>query len=453
LKNELSRALYWVLGIPRSPARIEIHPTDMSNVKKGWCWRNWDKKPPEPSEIPQETLEKIVGEGIEMGVKEWVISGGGEPLLLKEGLIKIMRPIKENLFYGDLHTNGTMFTAGLVSDIVEMGWDRILFQLFSPESDVNDEIMETEGVFSRMSDALEMLRDTKEELGTTRPRVDIYMPLTTQNFGDIGSMLKFAKRKRVSNLLVEPFYPLSAVEDVDDLLVMDEEQMMKFRNDVPRLRALARSLRMGIEIAPLDIPERRGEREGRKKPEKEVEESGEEIKGSLDPRNVHCLEPYLSMVIRPSGGVGPCPVAWYEAEKDRERITPDTLSKQNLADVWYGHFFTMLRDNARTEPPADYCTRCTPNLQKKQITILKGLRLNRDRFMERTLKQIMQEAEKDEGENKEIQDRLKRIRELKEELATAEEELQTTRGYHLELEKIRSSGLYRVLRALRILRE
>jgi len=151
--------------------------------------------------------------------------------------------------------------------------------------------------------------------------------------------------------------------------------------------------------------------------------------------------------------VGPCPVAWYEMEKDRDRITPETLSKQSLADVWYGHFFTMLRDNARTGPPADYCSRCTPNLQKKQITLLKGLRLNRERFMERTLKQIMLEAEKDEGENKEIQDRLKRIRELKDELETAEEELQTTRGYHLELEKIRSSSLYRMLRKLRILRE
>ena len=453
VKNELMRALYWDMGIPRPPYRIDIHPTTRSNLPgfRCWCAREMDEG--EEADVEAALLFKLVSEGCSIGVKEWVITGGGEPLLMKEELTRIMSIIKDNMCYGELHTYGTMFSESFISDTVEMGWDRIVICLAAPEAEMNDRIIETEGAYVKILEGLEMLQDMKEEVGSSLPAVEIYMPLAPASLGEVGNMMKFCKRKGIDTLVIAPLGYRGSSEE----LRLDEEELARFQHDIPRYRALSRSLRMDIEIEPAEMPYRPETRESKpdtdhKKNKKEDREEKEET-GELDPDKVYCLEPFLNMVIRPSGGIGPCYVSRYDTEKDQEKLSHRMLEKKGLDDIWYGHFFTMLRENAKIGPPASYCAGCTPELQRRQLEILGGLRLNRDRFMEHMLKQIMKDAEKDEEGNKEIQKRLERIAELKGEMVDMEEELQTMRGYHIELERIRSSKLFRFMRSLRIIRE
>ncbi len=454
MKNELTRALYWDLGIPRPPFRIEVHPTSRSNIREFRCWGNIDREEGGNEDVHPELLAKIVREGCELGVKEWVFTGSGEPLLLRNELTEIMQKIKSSMCYGELHTNGTMFSEPFVNDVVEMGWDRIVICLVSPEGDTNDEILDTEGAYSKIMDGLEMLQDIKDEVGSSFPVVDIFMPIIPQNFADVGNMMKFCKRKGIEKLVISTL----DYNGAPDELLLDEDEMVRLRNDIPRLHALSRSLRMEVEIRPLENPFRPeppesgdGKEDKKGKNQGEVEDN-EEIR-ELDPRKVYCLEPFLSMVIRPTGGIGPCPVSWYDTEKEQENLSHRMLEKQALRDVWYGHFFSMLRENAKIGPPANYCSRCTPRLQSRQLELLDEMKLHRDKFMEQTLKQIIKEAEKDQEADDEIQKRLRRIGELKEEILDTEEELQKMRGFHMELEMIQSSRLYRLLRALRIIKE
>ena len=453
MKNEIKNVLYWDLGIPQPPVRIELHPIDKSNLEAIWYCNETDGDSPEGKEISQEILEKIVREGCEMGVKEWVISGNGEPMLLREGLMKIMRKIKENLCYGELHTNGTMFTPNIANDIVEMGWDRISICLLSPEKEKNDELVGAKGAFLRVIKGLEMLQDIKDELGVSLPKVDIEMPLLPANFEEVSNMLKFAKRKGVGTLIVKPVDVISRKMDKESIC-LDEEQVTKFENDIPRIQSLSRSLRIGTEIRPLNRiePSTYGKRFKEVDTEKIEKKEKEDITGELEPGKVYCLEPFLTMVIGPSGGYGACPVFFIDEETDKNCPLLESLVNQGIDDIWYGHFFALLRDNAKVGPPANYCSKCTPALQKRQTILIKGFNLNRERFMERTLKQITKEAEGEEG-NKDIQKRLIEINELKTELAKMEERLQTVRGFHIELEKLRSGKIYGLLKALRIFRE
>lgn len=452
MKNELKRVLYWDLGIPRPPFRIVLHPTDKSNLKSIWSWEGENKEAGPHGNIEREVLDKIVKEGCKMGVKEWIISGGGEPMLMRDSLIDSMRFIKNNLYYGELHTNGTMFTPDIISNLVEIAWDRIVICLPSPEMEKNDEIVSTKGAFSRVVEGLELFQDMKDELGMTLPVIDIYMPLIARNLDEVGSMLKFAKRKGVSTLIIKAGFSLS--DDTNEDSIIGEEQIIKFVNDMPRLRSLSRSLRMGIEIGPLEPTEEPQPQapktldDGKKK-----DEAGkDDIIGQLDPKNVYCLEPFLTMMIRPSGVFGPCSVSTYEEERGKDYLSPEGLAKQSLEDIWYGHFFSLLRDNAKVGLPAKYCAGCTPELRKKQKSLLKALRLKRDRFMDLAIKKIMQEAEKDDTD-KEVRKRLKEINKLKTEKEKLEEKLQIMREFYVDLEKIRSSKLYRVLRAIRVFRE
>jgi len=64
----------------------------------------------------------------------------------------------------------------------------------------------------------------------------------------------------------------------------------------------------------------------------------------------------------------------------------------------------------------------------------------------------MQEAEKDDTD-KEVRKRLREIKNLKSEYEKLEGKLQIMREFHVNLEDIRSSKLYRILRSLRVFRE
>jgi MoaA/NifB/PqqE/SkfB family radical SAM enzyme len=452
LKNELKRVLYWDLGIPRPPVRIVLHPTDKSNLKSIWSWDKENKGAESHGAIETKVLHKIVRDGCKMGVNEWIISGGGEPMLMRESLIDSMRFIKENLNYGELHTNGTMFTSDIINDMVEIAWDHIVVCLPSPEKENNDEIVATKGAFLRVVEGLEMFKDMKDELSVSLPVIDIYMPLMPQNLDEVGGMLKFAKRKGVSTLIVKPGLSMSDVTDEES--IMTEEQVTKFTNDVPRIRSLSRSLRMGIEIGPLEPPEGPAPQLPWTPAEsKKTEEAGKDDKvGQLDPKNVYCLEPFLTMMIRPSGVFGPCGVSSYAQERGKDYLSPEGLATQSLEDIWYGHFFSLLRDNAKTGFPANYCVGCTPELRKKQESLIKALRLKRDRFLDLAIKKIMQEAEKDDTD-KEVRKRLREIKNLKSEYEKLEGKLQIMREFHVNLEDIRSSKLYRILRSLRVFRE
>jgi len=211
---------------------------------------------------------------------------------------------------------------------------------------------------------------------------------------------------------------------------------------------------MGIEIGPIEPPEGPPPQVPKVPDEdKKKDETGkDDIIGQLDPKNVYCLEPFLTMMIRPSGVFGPCSVSSYAQERGKDYLSPEGHSTQSLKDIWYGHFFSLLRDNAKAGLPANYCTGCTAELRKKQAPLIKALRLNRDRFMDLAVKKIMQEAEKDDTD-KEVRKRLKEIRKLKSEYEKLEDQLQIMREFHVDLEKIRSSKLYRILRGIKVFRE
>ena len=453
MKNEIKKILYWDLGIPQPPIRIELRPTEKSNLKTLWYSDETVEESSESKEIPREILEKIVRDGCEMGVKEWVISGNGEPMLLRKNLIRSMRTIKQYMCYGELHTNGTMFTPNTVSDIVEMGWDRVSICLPSPEKETNDELSGAKGAFSRVVKGLEMLQDIKEELGVTLPSVEIMMPLLPANFEEVGNMLKFVKRKGVGTLIVKPVDGISQKSGNEEL-ILNEKQIVKFTNHIPRIQSLSRSLRLSTVIHPLKHTEPTASGKRLKKvDEHNIDKKNEEdITGELDPNHLYCLMPFLTMVIGPSGAYGACPIPLLDEETDKNFSLQENFGTHSLNDIWYGHLFALLRDNAKDGPPANYCSKCTPALQKRQRILIKGYNLNRERFMERTLKEIMEEAKGENG-NKEIQKRLGEIDDLKLELAKVEERLQTVRGFHIELEKLRSGKIYGLFKALRLFRE
>ena len=78
-------------------------------------------------ELNEDVWLGIIDQGNKIGVKEWHICGGGEPLYFIEKAKSVMNKIKENGKHGEIITNGTMFTENMIKELVELGWDKIIF--------------------------------------------------------------------------------------------------------------------------------------------------------------------------------------------------------------------------------------------------------------------------------------------------------------------------------------
>ena len=116
--------LPWLEGKWAPPFRIHIFPTDRCNLRCRSCWRwkvtkdgriSWVQ-----NELSDQKLLLLIEEGAELGVKEWELSGGGEPLVRNEITLKMMEKIKKLGMRGDITTNATLFTPEIIKYLIEI---------------------------------------------------------------------------------------------------------------------------------------------------------------------------------------------------------------------------------------------------------------------------------------------------------------------------------------------
>ena len=131
------RLRIWREAEKAGPLRMELHPTDRCNLTCIFCWRaaTVNKNFPEMSE---NRLLKIPEEAADLGVKEWVVSGGGEPLLRKNVTLKVLKRIKQHDMWGLLTTNGTLLNERDAKFLTKIGWDQVQISIDGPTSEIND---------------------------------------------------------------------------------------------------------------------------------------------------------------------------------------------------------------------------------------------------------------------------------------------------------------------------
>ena len=97
MDEKIRRLLEWVRGRKAPPFTLDINPTDRCNLKCIHCWQRAFKHIDSSYELKDEELIRIVKEGIKLGVREFEITGGGEPLMRRDLTLKLMELIKKNL--------------------------------------------------------------------------------------------------------------------------------------------------------------------------------------------------------------------------------------------------------------------------------------------------------------------------------------------------------------------
>jgi len=326
----------WADGKKVGPVRMELHPTDSCNLNCIFCWRKKNYKP-NGKELSENKLLQIVREAAELGVKEWIVSGGGEPLVRKETTLKILKEIKMHNMWGLLTTNGTLLTRKDAKFLLNIGWDQVQFSIDGPNKKIND-FLRPLNSFDRTIEAVKTLRKVRGSKNSDKPCIGFNTTLNKMNFDKISEMINLAYKCGADLIFFEPIY--SGYSKIDLKIPKEKtEDLIKYIKEgqkVAKNLNIDTNIKDFLEVHLTDKTNLRG------KILKEVDK----LNGFI---GAPCFRPWYLMGIKASGFSGCC--STFEAG--------EFIQGKHLNEVWFGNIFNKLREEIINKKIPDYCSKCS----------------------------------------------------------------------------------------------
>ena len=341
MKRKADRIAMWARGKPAGPVRIEIHPTNRCNLKCRFCWQSAVENPDFSLEMTDERIMNVVREAHELGVKEWIVSGGGEPLVRREVTLEAMALMKRYGMWGQLTTNGALFREADVEHVVRIGWDQVQFSMDGPDPETHDYLRNVPGTFDRATRNARRFSEYKKKLKSNLPYLGFNNVLCRLNYNKMSEMIELAKDVGYQLVYFEPIYG-GYLET--ERLTLNEEEERDLAEHAARAKKLADKL--GIHTNA-DRYAQRTELMDKSSFEKVVLR---ETEVDANPYlSAPCYQPWYLMGIKGCGLSGCC--STFEVG---ERILDKTLQ-----EVWFGDLFNKLRGEMLSRKLPEYCAKCS----------------------------------------------------------------------------------------------
>ena len=335
----------WAIGESPPPYIVDLNPTDDCNLRCRSCWmRNplfEGKLDSKHYELPPERLLAVVEEGGRMGVGAWEITGGGEPTVRRAVTPELIRRIKKGGMIGNLTTNGTVFTAALIEEMVEIGWDKVVFSIDGYDDASNDYLRGRKGSLRKNVTALTRFRDVKGE-SRDKPWISFNTVLSSVNFDHMAEMIELAARVGCNAV---NFEPITIHSPLGEALTLDDGQ----RERLPEYAAaaVARAERLGVST---NAAAYRGAELVEHANTMDEVIRAETDDGETDPfLSISCYEPWYHLVVKVDGQVGPCCLFNNQEMNIREHT---------LEEIWFGKYFSGIREGIIAKNFPGYCKIC-----------------------------------------------------------------------------------------------
>ncbi|MFC1890503.1 radical SAM/SPASM domain-containing protein [Thermodesulfobacteriota bacterium] len=249
-QEKTRRIASWLDGTPEGPSKMEIEVTDLCQLKCRFCWmRDSERaKHVDPArELTAERWLEIVREAASLGVLEWRICGGGEPLMRYDTTIPMCTLIKELGMFGHLTTNGQRFDDDDIRRFVEVGWDLVEFSLEGPTAEINDPLR-GKGSWEKVMRCIRLFKTYKERLGKDKPKITISTVLTRYNYFGLPDFMTLAAETGIAKIAVNP---ITIMGDYDgrEKSTTHLKLIEELAEDVPRTLTRAKEIadRGGVE--------------------------------------------------------------------------------------------------------------------------------------------------------------------------------------------------------------
>jgi len=336
----ISRLKNWEKGVPSYPTKIEFWPTNKCNLKCKYC-RGSDLRNDHSLELSDDRILKLVDESFNLSVKEWVIAGGGEPLVRKKLVKEVMQRIKHYGMYGALTTNGTLLDEKTIKQIVEINWDVVFFSIDGHNPKTNDTLRK-EGVFKKVYENLKLFKKLKSSIDS-KPLIGFSSVLTNTNYNYTKELILLASDVGCEQVIINPIKGNNT--EYNEKLKLNKTQIKELREQIPELTKLSKDLKIKTTLPTLntDLVEKSSDiNQG-------YSEKAKFVKGSF--KHVKCYEPWTSMLINSNGEIGPC----CEIPRDKLNIS---VREHSLKEVWFSDYFQKIRKNVLNNLLDDKCFIC-----------------------------------------------------------------------------------------------
>jgi len=346
--------LDWAKNGSGHPVQAQIHLTNFCNLKCFFCPTRAlldTSALKKEDELTKEKWLSIIDEANGMGVQEWHICGGGEPLFFKDDAIAVMEKIKNSGRRGELITNGTLFDENSIKKLVKLEWDKIFFSLDSSSAETQNELRGVD-CFDKIIESIKTFVKIKKEQRAPLPILCFHVVVCNKNYRQIPDMIKLAKKLGVQEVLLNA---LNIWKPEIKRLMLGKNQEKELRSLLGESKKLAEGMGVNTNIDEflqselfkkaniMDSVLERGVKEA-------IGTTSNEL------LNTPCYYPWYNISIFADGIVQPCFIPQGKGEQIRGKT---------LKDVWFGDCFSKIREEMKKGKLGKYCARCNPwNLSK-----------------------------------------------------------------------------------------
>ena len=398
-KEILSRLSKWVLEGAAGPVRMVVLPTNRCNLRCLFCGGVYEREASDftyDDEMITERWAQIVEEGTKLGVMEWLIGGGGEPLVRDDTTIEMIRTIKRinSLSTIELSTNGTLITPSIAEALVSAGCDFIQIGIDGPDAETHNFLRGKEDAFQRSSTGIRYLAEAKKKLGKDKPVIKIHVVLNSKNHDKLlemithghslganffavaamrvygggqqkavdGAVLRMTEEQKKkthevwkkvekfaaeNNMILGPaFY--EGLEEVSQAVEYEQDVKIPQYTDLPQdTIALQQStISQDNQSQPSEISQEHASSQGDEGLQDKSVSQNSKAQEKVNPKqseidrflSAFCYAPFYGLIVDWAGNVGPCPCA------GSVQNTGNNLKIKSLEDVWYGDFFKTVRE-------------------------------------------------------------------------------------------------------------
>jgi MoaA/NifB/PqqE/SkfB family radical SAM enzyme len=352
--NEIIKSLSrWVKGKKGYPTQAQIHLTNYCNLKCSFCptrillsKKEIDRK----KELKTEDWLDIIEQAAELGVSDWHLCGGGEPMFFVDTALAVMNRIKEYGMRGEIITNGTLFDEDTVKNLVEISWDKIFFSLDASIAEIHDGIR-GDKCFNKIIGNIKLFDFWKRKLKSEKPILCFHMVVCNRNYKEVPSMIGLAKRLNVQNVSINA---LNVWASEIESFRLNEREEKELQEILKKSLELAKEYKISTNI-PDFLSSKLFEKANimNEAMMREVERNSEEVNQFL---TIPCYYPWYNISIFSNGITQPCFIP---------RDKGENILEKSLREIWYGEFFESFRKSLIKNKLSKDCSRCNPwNLPK-----------------------------------------------------------------------------------------
>jgi radical SAM protein with 4Fe4S-binding SPASM domain len=316
------------------PSELYIETTNRCNLKCRTCPQYFGM-PEDFADLTPAAVERILDQF--PFVRRVVLHGIGEPLLNKE-LPSIIAIVKRRGAHALFNTNGLLLRGRLVGPVVRAGLDELRVSVDSASAETYQLVRGADG-FRRIVDNLRDLSRLKASLGSSTPKVSLWITGMKSNVAELPALVRLA-----SEIGVREVYLQRLVYSGRGLAVQDEALFR--RADDPELAAVREAEELAAELG-IDL-----KGSGEASAAQMVAGEGAQTESYRE-----CRRPWSLMYVTANGNLLPCCIAPFTGAH-YDGIVLGNIFQESAEEIWNGQRYRQWRRAMLSGDPPEACAGC-----------------------------------------------------------------------------------------------